>query len=466
MVVDYDVVKKRKFFGQVNFEYERAGAEEEGRELSEDTWRSDVEDRVKSLCSDSQDRYYLIFHDKDTWEDKGELVAKPLHAHFVFDFKNARSWTNVQKIMKISRAENLSHSVRSLAKVCRYLTHRTEAAISEGKWQYEINEVITNGDYREVIVGGSVRSLSNNERSSDGLMIDEFCLDLGYRVQEKGLLPIDAKAELYEEFPELNAQKAWDKNRRIFEQNRQEFIETEFKRLKNGGRNHIAFYIHGLGESGKSQFAKVMGELHDPKLGSHNPSVNDKRLDLGSHYAGHRTMILDEFDAGSKMGYRELFKLLEPNNVSQLSSRFKDVLLINDLTIFTHSLDYLDWVDGWIVNDKKQYESLLHQFFRRIKYVVSIESKQKVLKNGRKERFGKVKLFRYEGDANKGLANKEELKLVKSFRVRKHAEDDDSEIFRIVGEVMKIAKISFDLDLLETKTKQKKTKTKKSKSKK
>ena len=34
MAVDYDTVKKRKYFGQVSYEYERAGAFEEGRLIS------------------------------------------------------------------------------------------------------------------------------------------------------------------------------------------------------------------------------------------------------------------------------------------------------------------------------------------------------------------------------------------------------------------------------------------------
>ena len=442
MVVEYDKIKKRKFFGQVNYEYERTGALEEGIEISVDSWKEDVQERIKGLCTNEGDSYYLIFHDKDTWEEKGEMVAKPLHAHFVFDFKNARAWTNVQKAMKISRAENLSSNVRSMTKTCRYLTHRTEAAMSEGKWQYEMSEVITNRDYAEVIKGGSVRSLANNERSSDGLTIDEFCLDLGYKIQEKGMLPTEAKVELYREFPELNAQKAWDKNRRVFDSNRQEYIETEFKRLQRGGRNHVAFYIEGNGETGKSWLARVMGELHEPKLGTHNPSINKKRLDLGSNYRGNKTLVLDEFDASSSMGYRELFKLLEPDSVSQLSSRFNDVMLVNDMTIFTHSLNYLEWVDWWLTCAPGQYESLLHQMFRRIRYQIHIRSSTKERKTGI------VTLSMYHGLESKGSANKRDLKQIKEFHIREYTE---AEFARIASEILKIANLSFDKGVLEEK---------------
>ena len=444
MAVDYDTVKKRKYFGQVSYEYERAGAFEEGRLISREWWKKDVEERVKALCTHEGDSYYLVFHDKDTWEQKGKIVPKPLHAHFVFDFKNARAWTSVQKAMKISRSENLSSTVRSMTKTCRYLTHRTEAAMSEGKWQYEMTEVITNRDYAEIIKGGSVRSLANNERSSDGLMIDEFCLDLSYKIQEKGMLPTEAKAELYREFPELNAQKAWDKNRRIFENNRLEFIETEFKRLQRGGRNHVAFYIEGNGEAGKSWLARTMGELHEPKLGTHNPSINKTRLDLGSNYRGNKTLVLDEFDASSSMGYRELFKLLEPDSVSQLSSRFKDVMLINDMTIFTHSLDYLEWVDWWFVGASAQYQSLLHQMFRRIRYQIHIKASTK------KRKTGIVMLSKYEGVESKGSANKDDLKPIREFHIREYT---DAEFARIACEILKIAGLEYDQAVLDGKLK-------------
>ena len=43
MAVDYDTVKKRKYFGQVSYEYERAGAFEEGRLISREWWKKDVE---------------------------------------------------------------------------------------------------------------------------------------------------------------------------------------------------------------------------------------------------------------------------------------------------------------------------------------------------------------------------------------------------------------------------------------
>lgn len=55
MAVDYDTVKKRKYFGQVSYEYERAGAFEEGRLISREWWKKDVEERVKALCTNEGD---------------------------------------------------------------------------------------------------------------------------------------------------------------------------------------------------------------------------------------------------------------------------------------------------------------------------------------------------------------------------------------------------------------------------
>lgn len=171
---------------------------------------------------------------------------------------------------------------------------------------------------------------------------------------------------MFEQFTQRTAQKAWNQNKRQFEENRLEYIQKEFERMSRGERNHNGIYIQGSGNSGKSFLARLIAEQHD-RLGAHVPSINKKRFDLGSGYKGQKTMIINEFDASCGMSYRELFQILEPNSANQLSSRFKDAYIINDLTIMTNSESYFDWVDAWFPK-KREY----HQLMRRIRYILKM----------------------------------------------------------------------------------------------
>lgn len=350
--------RKRKFFGQISYEYEKNA----DPNLTEDDFKKSVEKRIKELCQNDDDIYYYIFHDKDINKDG---TPKCLHVHFVIIFKNPHAYKSVYKNLQISRQENLEF-VRSIIKACRYMTHRNERNMAEGKYPYSVEEVIqsSNGDYINSIMG-EIKNPSK-EQSDDGLEVDEYCLDLSYQISSDGLLPLEAKKALFEQFTQRTAQKAWNSNKRTFEENRFEYIQKEFERMSRGERNHNGIYIQGLGNSGKSFLARLIAEQHDSSA-AHVPSINKKRFDLGSGYKGQKTMIINEFDASCGMAYRELFQILEPDSANQLSSRFKDAYIINDLTILTNSESYFDWVDAWFPK-KKEY----HQLMRRIRYIVKM----------------------------------------------------------------------------------------------
>ena len=350
--------RKRKFFGQISYEYEKNA----DPNLTEDDFKKSVEKRIKELCQNDDDIYYYIFHDKDINKDG---TPKCLHVHFVIIFKNPHAYKSVYKNLQISRQENLEF-VRSIIKACRYMTHRNERNMAEGKYPYSVEEVIqsSNGDYINSIMG-EIKNPSK-EQSDDGLEVDEYCLDLSYQISSDGLLPLEAKKALFEQFTQRTAQKAWNSNKRTFEENRFEYIQKEFERMSRGERNHYGIYIQGSGNSGKSFLARLIAEQHDSS-GAHVPSINKKRFDLGSGYKGQKTMIINEFDASCGMAYRELFQILEPDSANQLSSRFKDAYIINDLTILTNSESYFDWVDAWFPK-KKEY----HQLMRRIRYIVKM----------------------------------------------------------------------------------------------
>lgn len=405
--------RKRKFFGQISYEYEKNNDDK----LTERKFKNSVIKRIKEYCQHDEDTYYIIFHDKDCREDG---TTKPLHAHFYIDFKNARPFSTVYKALNISREENLEF-VRSSIKACRYLTHRNSRNMTQGKFPYNVDEVIQspNGDYINAIMG-EIKNHSK-EQSEDGLEIDDYCLELSYQISSEGLLPHEAKECLFEQFTQRTAQKAWNSNKRIFEENRQEYIQKEFERMSRGERNHSGIYIFGSGNSGKSFLARLIAEQHD-RLGAHTPSINKKRFDLGSGYKGQKTMIINEFDASCGMAYRELFQILEPNSANQLSSRFKDAYIINNLTIMTNSESYFDWVDDWFPK-KKEY----HQLMRRIRYVVKIYHYQNKLI---------IELWYYHAIRDLKEKAKLQFKKINEWKLDSITEDSEPELTKVAQGIL------------------------------
>ena len=148
-------------------------------------------------------------------------------------------------------------------------------------------------------------------------------MDLSYQISSDGLLPLEAKKALFEQFTQRTAQKAWNQNKRQFEENRQEYIQKEFERMSRGERNHNSIYIQGDGNSGKSFLARLIAEQHD-RLGAHTPSINKKRSDLGSGYKGQKTMIINEFEVkplGAKIQSFNRFLEITINSTESILQR-------------------------------------------------------------------------------------------------------------------------------------------------
>ncbi len=407
--------RKRKFFGQISFEYEHNA----NQELTEEDFRESVVQRIKDYCQNEDDRYHIIFHDKDLKDDGS---SKPLHAHFYIDFKHAHTYSSVYKALSISREQNLEF-VRSSIKACRYLTHRNERNMEEHKFPYEVSEVISsnNGNYIDDIMG-KIKN-HNKEKADNGLEIDEYCLELSYQISEEGLLIMEAKQQLFEQFTQRIAQKAWNSNKRQFEENRQEFIQKEFIRMSKGERNHTGIYIQAEGGTGKSYLARLLAEEHD-RLGAHTPSINKKRFDLGSGYKGEKTIVINELDASCGMTFRELFQILEPDSATQLSSRFKDAYIINDLTIITNSDSYWDWCDSWFGKKNKEY----HQLMRRIRFVIKMihDEKNKVIK---------IELWNYTATRDLKEKAKQAFRKLDTYTLK--SVENEEEFRKIVSNILK-----------------------------
>lgn len=106
---DLSEVKARRYIAQVSYTYQKNA----DPNLTEDSFREKIIRLVKALCTHDDDKFYIIFHDKDI-DQNGEL--KSLHAHIYFEFKNSRFYSSLFKTLEISRNKNLQ-VVKDKAKV-------------------------------------------------------------------------------------------------------------------------------------------------------------------------------------------------------------------------------------------------------------------------------------------------------------------------------------------------------------
>ena len=95
----------------------------------------EVKQIIENLCNLAL--YGLILHDKDTTEE-GQI--KEPHYHLFLKFKNARTFQSLSKQFEGAHIESVLNENQSI----KYLMHQTTAAKAQGKYQYSINELLTN----------------------------------------------------------------------------------------------------------------------------------------------------------------------------------------------------------------------------------------------------------------------------------------------------------------------------------
>lgn len=101
---------------------------------------NEVKQIIENLCNVAL--YGLILHDKDIAED-GQI--KEPHYHLYLKFKNARTFQSIIKQFEGAHIENVINENQSI----KYLLHNTSNAKAQGKYQYSIDELLTN-DFNKI----------------------------------------------------------------------------------------------------------------------------------------------------------------------------------------------------------------------------------------------------------------------------------------------------------------------------
>ena len=133
------------------------------------------------------------------------------------------------------------------------------------------------------------------------------------------------------------------------------------------------------------------------------------------------------------MTFRELFQVLEPDSATQLSSRFKDAYIINDLTIITNSDSYWDWCDSWFGKKNKEY----HQLMRRIRFIIKMvhDEKNKVIK---------IELWNYTATRDLKEKSKQAFEKLQTYTLK--SVENEEEFRKIASNILERIKKEKNID--------------------
>lgn len=287
--------------------------------------------------------YALIIHDKDSYSVEDESrdpkhkagTLKPAHIHLLLRFKTNQP----QRIHSVATWFKLSDSFVSKIfgrwhDAVLYLTHQN----APRKYQYSIDEVISNFDIEEVV------NKAKERYDLEGIL--EKILDGSIREYNKASI--------------INHQMLIYHTREINEAFK---VRAEYLQETRQWRNTEVIFITGPSGCGKTTFAKKIAT--ERKMDYY---VSSGSNDVMDGYAQQPCLILDDIRP-SCLGLSDLLKLLDNHTASLVKSRYKNKYLNCDLIILTSVLD----IESFYSNVFEKENEPITQLKRRCGTYVQME---------------------------------------------------------------------------------------------
>lgn len=128
------------------------------------------EEEIKKLCTEQCRNWAYALHDHDLKEDG---TPKEPHYHVVATFDQQKSFATIMRLCKAYSKQNvLAQPIGDIGGSLEYLTHETEKAVADGKYQYdrEIVRYSSKDFYTKYVKGEEV---SENEQFVEDLLCAE-----------------------------------------------------------------------------------------------------------------------------------------------------------------------------------------------------------------------------------------------------------------------------------------------------
>lgn len=311
----------------------------QSKDLLYDQLKIKSKEELYSYLMDQEqlEQFAFILHDKDTDED-GNLKYE--HYHIALIFKSTARMGAVKKIFKsdeYAKKNNVKLSDRvtffnnsayanNKNNLLAYLIHKTKQAALDGKYQYDIEEVIANFDYKETINAATlnINKLGKNE-------IENYIEQ--YANKEITLEVLETKLGRYNRAnPNVRS-----RIKNITEDIDKEKYDLHVKMMKEKNIAKDTVYIYGDPRTGKTALAKYLANdyINRYDLTSDDIYITQSTKDRYQDYKYEQVIIEDELRDDSYKPI-DLLKILDKYNYNYAApSRYSDKRLIARTFIMT-----------------------------------------------------------------------------------------------------------------------------------
>lgn len=365
-----DNQRGRGYYVQRNYSYETLNTNE-----TESDWRDRVIEEWTGVFDGGGVEYMaFVFHDRDVLVDG---APKPLHAHALMKFENARYLGGVMKLMGTSSEEN-TQLVRSYTDSARYMLHISETALNEMKFIYSLDDVTClNCDLRTLMARDGEKKVQQKE-------FQDYVAVVGKQIRTGELTKKDVESLIVEKYDEAH----WRKVRNDFDVDEREYLADMGKDAMINGKDRTLVYSSGPGEIGKTSTMRLVSKKFLDSRGVHKVSVGGRGLtfDFAGTYNGQKVTIADDLDS-AYFHYRDFFGLFDPHEYAPSKSRNTDKHWLADYCFITNSSPLNKWIFSLIyystrdlqgdTKDKtltKDALTLLWQAVRRFSYWLDFEA--------------------------------------------------------------------------------------------
>lgn len=410
-------IRSRQFFCQRNYEFETHTFNEETNEKikisneTEEEWRKRIVSEIFSI--EGYNYIALIFHDRDI-KDIEHNELKGLHCHFVIRFDNPRSYDNILELTKCHE-RNFQRSTNQGATL-RYLTHTTPEAMRDEKTRYNVSELYVKTDPAKDFLKGEELEIwyrskikTNLGRKESDTKVIDFVADLAYRLSTGEFKPHTAREKLIEEFGNEFGQSIFRKEKKKFQEDYNDFLDSKKRDMLLNGKELSTIYIEGPSEVGKSVFAQDLANainhaFNRDVLDTYFAPKSNKTSstwDWISKYKDEFVTIFNDLDA-NLFSFTDFLGTFETKILVDVSSRYKDKTWFSEYAIITKSSDIHEFVDKLCYSElrqdnKSEHQNIRYQVQRRINLVIKIEKTKLTLSQFNKHGILKTKrVFEYK----------------------------------------------------------------------
>lgn len=281
--------------------------------------------------------FAYILHDKDIKKDG---TKREPHWHILIKMDNAYSFDYIAK--RFSVPVNMVEKIKTrFSNALNYLTHNTEQAKKDGKYQYDDECVKSNYKWQTERQKAIDSDTKKNRKNDIINLIHTGC------IREYNYTDYISSIE-YDRFKRSidNAFKY-----------RSDMLSKEMK------RDMECLFIQGDSGFGKTTYAKMYAEKRNLSY-----YVSSSSNDVLDGYKGQDILILDDLRPSS-MGLSDLLKMLDNNTASSVKSRYRNKVLECKYIIITTTLD----IDTFFKNVFTEQKETIVQLKRRCKTYLRVK---------------------------------------------------------------------------------------------